>query len=375
MKKHFILNRTLSWILLASLTLSLFTMSAFAADTGGRIVQEKIEQSLLSILPEPEAYGLDGVDMFSLYLGEAIAAYEVAGGALEKLDMVIYPIFDHNDRTVLIAAVTQRGNEPVVSLSNTFTDDLCAFSPDEELAFVYDNSGVFLFDGNELILLEQVPECADMGRDSIDTLGQAQLSALEGAFLSPCSRLSVPDIMSLGVLGSDDEEISLNVQIVKQSSNKTCWAAAMASMLNYGRISSQYLTENSIIKSYYGNDYDGESSPATRSLVNNVNRNYSASLQYVGNTNNARSDIWDALCGVTIRNTPYPVYGDFDGQDVSWDHAMVIRGMVGWELFSVMDPQVGTYSTGTINRSGTEFSITLPRTGHTYVLQYYAYKY
>ena len=278
-------------------------------------------------------------------------------------------------RPALIAAVTQRGNEPVVSLSNTFTDDLCAFSPDEELAFVYDNSGVFLFDGNELILLEQVPECADMGRDSIDIFGQAQLSALERSSLSPRSRLSVPDIMSLGVLGSDDEEISLNVQIVRQTTDKTCWAAAMASMLNYGRISSQYLTENSIIKSYYGNNYDGESSPITQSLVNNVNRNYSASLRYVGNTSNARSDIWNALCGVTIKNTPYPVYGDFDGWDVSWDHAMVIRGMVGWELFSVMDPQAGTYSTGTINRSGTNFSITLPRTGHTYVLQYYAYKY
>ena len=264
-----------------------------------------------------------------------------------------------------------------MSLSNTFTDDLCAFSPDEELAFVYDNSGVFLFDGNELILLEQVPECADMGRDSIDTLGQAQLSALEGAFLSPCSRLSVPDIMSLGVLGSDDEEISLNVQIVRQKTDYTCWAAAMTSMLNYTRKPLYYFKEDSIIKIYYGNNYNGKDSPSTKNFVTQLNGSGNGTyLTYVDNVNNARSDIWDALQGKIIKDFPHPVYGDFKlVSNTDKSHAMVIRGMVGWELFSVMDPQVGAYSTGTINRSGNIFSITLSCTGNTYELQYYVYKY
>lgn len=354
-------KQILSGLLVAVLMASTCLNVSFAASIDNKqLIYKEIETSLSAIIPEKEYYGLGDVDMNNLSIGEKIPTYEVVDRNLEPTSVSLYPIFDNTGTLVVLAATSTINGEIIVSISQTFVDTLCLLAPDSQISIIYDKNDAYLLSDGTLTKLTEYPYENHLNRDDIETLTENSLASLCGVGLNANKRLSVANLPK--PYGDEcDEEVYLAVPIKKQPTNTLCWAACCASIISYiynHNYDTEWMAER------YGS-MDGESAEDVLKFINNfftVDYKYSRTNDYI--------NIWTSLCA------DKPVYGGFQNLHNSKNaHALVIRGISYWSVFSVMDPDSGIYATGKINGLGgwTSFYYLMARTGSEYSLWDYLY--
>lgn len=355
-------KQILSGLLVTVLMTSICLNASFAVSIDDQsLIYREIEKSLSAIIPEKEYYGLGDVDMGNLSIGEKIPTYEVVDGNLQPTSVSLYPIFDNTGALAVVAATSTVNGEIIVSISQTFVDTLRLLAPDSQISIIYDNNDAYLLNDGTLIKLTEYPYENHLNRDNIDTLTENSLASLCGTALSANKRLSVADLPT--PLGVDDEEIYLSVPKKTQPSGSLiCWATCCASILEY--ISGHNYDSESIAELYgstkaeYCND-----------VVDFLNKNFAVGYKYA--TDHNYSNIWTSLY------SSKPVYGSFNNLDPDVDigHAVVIRGISYWSVFSFMDPTNGTYSTGKIGGYGNAktFTFTSATSGNSFKLASYGY--
>lgn len=355
-------KQILSGLLVTVLVTSTCLNASFAVSIDNQsLIYREIEKSLSAIIPEKEYYGLGDVDMGNLSIGKKIPTYEVVDGNLQPTSVSLYPIFDNTGALAVVAATSTVNGEIIVSISQTFVDTLRLLAPDSQISIIYDNNDAYLLNDGTLIKLTEYPYENHLNRDNIETLTENSLASLRGTALSANKRLSVANLPK-PYGGEGDEEIYLSVPKKTQPSGSLiCWAACCASIISY--ISNRnYDTE--WMAEQYGS-MDREDAEDVLKFINNffaVDYKYSYTNDYI--------NIWTSLCAYK------PVYGAFqDMKDSEKAHALVIRGISYWSVFSVMDPGSGIYATGKINGSGTwtSFDYVSARTGNEYFLWEYLY--
>lgn len=353
-------KQILSGLLVTVLMTSTCLNASFAVSIDNQsLIYGEIEKSLSAIIPEKEYYGLGDVDMGNLSIGEKIPTYEVVDGDLEPTSISLYPIFDNTEAVVIVAATSTINGEIVVSLSQTFVDALKLLAPDSQISIIYDKNDAYLLNDGTLIKLTEYPYENHLNRDNIETLTENSLASLRGTALSANKRLSVAELPK--PFGVDDEEIYLSVPIKAQPNNVLCWAASCASIVSY----------------IYNHDYDVEwmaelygdpTSRNTKEIVDFLNKFFT--VDYKVADDHIYTNIWTSL------HAGKPVYGlVLNRKNSENSHAIVIRGISYWSVFSLMDPYGGIYATGKISRSGswTFFRYVMARTGDEYSLWDYGY--
>lgn len=354
-------SQVLSAILVIALIIPTCLNVSFATPVDGKsLIYREIETSLSAIVPEKEYYGLGDVDMNNLSVGERIPTYEVIDRNLEPASVSLYPIFDGKGTLVVVAATSTINGEVIVSISQTFVDALRVLAPNAQISIIYDKNDAYLLNDGTLTKLTESSYEDHLDRDNIETLTENILSNLTGVALNANERLSVASLPK--PLGVDDEEIYVSVPLVTQpSGSKLCWAACCASIL--GCIN-ECTYETEWIAEQYGST-DGQH---TKDVVPFMNKHFAVNYKYAYDS--SYTNIWTSL------HANKPVYGGFTIINNSkYAHALVIRGISYWSVFSVMDPDSGIYATGKINGSGgwTTFYYSMARTGSDYVLWDYGY--
>lgn len=355
-------KQILSGLLVTVLMTSTCLNASFAAAIDNQsLIYREIEKSFSAIIPEKEYYGLGNVDMGNLSIGEKIPTYEVVDRNLEPTSVSLYPIFDNTGVIVIVAATSTINGEIIVSLSQTFVDTLRLLAPGSQISIIYDKNNAYLLNDSTLTKLTEYPYENHLNRDNIETLTENSLASLHGTALSANKSLSVANLPK-PYGGEGDEEIYLSVPKKTQPSGSLiCWAACCASIISY-IYNHNYDTE--WMAEQYGS-MAGEDTEDVLKFINNfftVDYKYSCTNDYI--------NIWTSLCA------DKPVYGGFQNLNNSENaHALVIRGISYWSVFSVMDPDTGIYATGTINGSGgwTSFNYLMARTGDKYFLWEYLY--
>lgn len=354
-------NQFMSVILVITLIIPTCLNASFAVSIDNQsLIYREIEKSLSAIIPEKEYYGLGDVDMGNLSIGEKIPTYEVVDRNLEPTSVSLYPIFDNTGALVVVAATSTINGEIIVSISQTFVDTLRLLAPNSQISIIYDKNDAYLLNDGTLTKLTEYPYENHLNRDDIETLTENSLASLHGTALSANKRLSVADLPT--PLGMDNEEIYLSVPKKTQPSGSLiCWAACCASILEY--ISGRNYDPEQIAELY--GSIDGELPKDVLAFMNK-----SFTVDYKQSYTNDYINIWLSLWA------DKPVYGGFQNLSKPKNaHALVIRGISYWSVFSVMDPDTGIYATGTINGSGTwtSFNYLMARTGDKYSLWAYLY--
>lgn len=333
------------------------TSFAVTVDDETQIYRE-IETSLCAIAPEKEYYGLENVDMNNLLIGEKIPTYEVIDRCLEPSSVSLYPIFDNTETLIAIAATTFIDGEAIVSISQTFVDTLSLLATNTQISIIYDKNNTYLLDNGMVTKLTNCSYEDHPNRGDINTLTENTLSSLGSTTLSVKRPLSIANMPK--PLGVDDEEVYLSVPIKKQPNNTLCWAASCASIVSY-------IYNSSYDVEWVANLYDQEGKSTSK--ITEFLNNYFA-IHYKHAYDNDYTNILTSLWANK------PVYGHFANLDnTSNTHAVVIRGISYWSVFSAMDPYSATYISGKIRSSGRVkfFNLTMASTGDTYSLWDYAY--
>lgn len=354
-------KQILSGFLVAALMTSTCLNASFAASIDSQsLIYREIEKSLSAIIPEREYYGLGDVDMGNLSIGEKIPTYEVVDGNLQPTSVSLYPIFDNTGALVVVAATSIINGEIIASISQTFVDTLRLLAPNSQISIVYDKNDAYLLRDGTLAKLTEYSYENHPDRGDIETLTESSLTSIHGTALRANKPLSVAALPKpYGDMY--DEEVYLAVPIKKQPTNTLCWATCCASIVGY-IYNHNYDTE--WMAELYGS-MDGE---GTEDVIKFMNKYFTVDYKY--SRTNDYINIWISLCA------DKPVFGSFQNLDNSENrHAIVIRGISYWSVFSVMDPDSGIYATGKINGSGgwTSFYYLMARTGSRYSLWDYGY--
>lgn len=208
------------------------------------------------------------------------------------------------------------------------------------IALLYDSFGVYVLQDGTISLLG-TSDLEITGRDHISDIAPASLASLETALLSG----SVPLPASTLPFG-DEDDVSIYLSVPIKRQEEECWAACMASMI-------QYLTGASYSAQQIADMYHYTSGGVDTAVVGNYLESdfglpYYSSYRVNSTT---KSNIYNSLYHDS------PVYGAFSwtyNGDSSY-HAVVIRGInLGTMTFSVMDPEDTnvSYRAGNFTSSG-----------------------
>ena len=148
------------------ITLLIGNVSVLALGGPTKITDEKnsvsveivsaIEDVLQSIWFEKEWYGFANVDYGELCIGNEIPAYEITDNSIADLrDISYYPILNGDGDILCLAAIVYEGQIPLAYLSCDLVADLnLLLREKQQIALIYDRSGVYCWDGSDSTLLE-----------------------------------------------------------------------------------------------------------------------------------------------------------------------------------------------------------------------------
>ena len=112
---------------------------------------EAVVELLQSIEPAKAAFGIGHVDFTCASIGEKIHSYEYVDGSLIEI-RTAYPLFDGN---ALFGLALQTDTEDY-QFTTAYVDDINSLGVNH-VAFVFDSTYCYLYDGIDLFLLEQNP--------------------------------------------------------------------------------------------------------------------------------------------------------------------------------------------------------------------------
>ena len=344
-------------ILALVLTASILPTDALAADPFLTEVQTKTEQLLYTVELQKTQFGFENVDFDTLALGNEIPAYEVTENGLLKISTIHYFPVLSNEEWVATVIVTYNSNaEMSVELSTKYINNyetLLKSGDSGGVALVYDNVAEYLFVGSNYSVVGTYEEM----------FGRAKLTS--SIALDDVVGLASHMRLTVGVGNNTRATVNnvfLSVPQIEQPTDQTCWAASIASVLQY-----------------YGESYDVYDVCTMAGLSTSQGANmYQCTdiiedFGYSWGKRNTLNDYYhsevyieDVIVEMYINRSP--VIGRFWNEESSY-HAVVLQGYV-YDLMPVntvtyMDPYVGAYYSSTVPDDG---KITIAFNGQTYKL-------
>lgn len=365
------------------LTMSILLVTSFSSYAAeDELYKDNSLKSLMvnvleSVEHEKEYYGLSGVDFTKVFVGEPIPAYEIIAGDLEKLDIIIFPIY-YNEGMVsqFMAYRDNVVDEWYVQIDNSLVEQTIKNVGNSAFCYIYDCDGVYtMSEGNvELIGLATDVEGETETRaekENLSTRGTITDfldEKLQDAKVSSKRILFKLDLnessRSVSTLSTNATSAYCNVDVISQPSGTSiCWAITLTSIANYiynGNWNYNYFVQsitNGVDKSL-----------ATNLAIGGFNNMFNAGYA-VSYSIPAASEIVAQLAA------GYPLFGNF-ATTAGNNHAVVIRGCnSAANTFSVMNPNPTTtgYTSGTMVTSSMWRFIS-SYSGTFYTLQNFGYK-
>ena len=215
-------------ILLFSLSASVFATSSLSNKEEAALIG-KISDQLGTVSSNKEAFGLSGVDFTNLALGNQFSVYRTTASGLEEVEFKQYPVME-NGRIVAVSTVRYTENGVIeTDFGVDFAVQLQAYideTGNTEFALIYDDSAMYAYcaDGSwEIIYLFSVAVNERLPIE--EAFGTARRQAICTEAVSVKTFLSIP-------LPSRASAV-LSIPALSQSGLPICWAASVASMVNY----------------------------------------------------------------------------------------------------------------------------------------------
>jgi len=389
-------RRVISAMLFISIMLSLSTM-AFAVETPQEGITDEIKDKMLQTLSfievEKEYYNMGAVDFHAVSIGKKLPVYRVEGDRLVDADVQFYPVL-HNGKLVNVFLVCDCDGEVFAQLSADFVEPFNSYVNDEAIAFVYDDTGLYLYVNDELILLlkaestyytyedqirhqeflkeNNIPDdsvyfARESKEDFVANVSEQILSSLNTESLTNDIVLDISHNIEPYATGGS---VYLAVDILRQPENgyghHSCWSMCIASIANYifKKTGTNKWKYTDIMQMFTSGADQGM---WMEDVIYNFNKYFNAGYSY-GYTKK--------IAPVTVYNqlkNGYPIYADFEHMQAG--HGMVIRGVdTNKREISVMNPSptTTTYTTGGFIADN-EVRIISVDTGKLYTLRSYGF--
>lgn len=333
------------------------SMSVFAvsSETDMDYLTNTVSTFLPTLQQESDSMGFSNIDFSNVKIGSEINAYRMGTNSLVPIDYKIYPLISDNRIFAICALIYNSDGSRNVTVAKSYADILNEISGDFSILFTNTCAYAVTETGSYV----KIQEFEDQGYATTLTLQSAvaQVSSL-------CTPVTVQQSIEYLQTASraGDEYNSLGISYVPQNGEPICWAACMASVVNYFR-STSYTADSMV--SYLGQDSD---------------------YNYIENIVSWFESYWDFTCGGPIYsvltynniklyiNNDRPVFCGLIKSGADSGHAVVVYGYRHYANTTVnsvlyMDPNIGLTLTS-LNASG-GFSINY--SSGTYIQDRYAY--
>ena len=210
-------------ILASVVAFCLATMgSAVLAVENGRPEQGALENMLPAILGVPSEFGIDAQNIEQLYLGDALMVYEKTGSDIEALQAKVYPVFLEGQIKGMFTETVNISGEKNYTYGVEFAHELQKYINEytNVLALVYCEDNVYAVSSNYPVVC-----LSDGEKDAIDIF-PLQVEDVYGQAVTPLYKLSAVQHARAA------ETKTLPIPYVSQR-GPTCWAACIASVVNY----------------------------------------------------------------------------------------------------------------------------------------------
>ena len=362
-------------MVLAVSLLCSFIVPAFTANENSTAVpddvKDAIELVVSTIAFEKESYGYADVNFSKIQIGEIIPTYTILDNReVQPSTEIFYPILDEFDNLIALSIVcTDEENGTYAFLSSELISELNNYlGSNENIALVYDDKGVYCWNGISATLLANNDIAGGIdGRSSLSDITTEELSVVKTNQIDAICPLKL-NLDSPSTIANNDEYAYVSVPLKKQPSGSGwCWAACMASIIQFEK-GGNYTTAD------IGNKYSsGTSVTASSKEVQQWYKDYGLYFSL-------HDDVRYQKNYVTILNIlgrGHPIDASFC-LDFKYWHGVVLRGInVDASSFSVMNPTTGTYQTGKIEKSSAPegmFVLYGATEKQRYILDKYLYK-
>ncbi len=268
---------------------------------------------------EQQIFDLTEKEIDQLILLDGIQATKEVNGEYINTDTYYFPV-TLKGKIYLILTIDFSDEEPVATIGTSFSEEMNRFldeSKSNKYKIIIKGDGLYIKDGKSSSPLELINNTIDL--KNVD---------LESKVIS--DRFQLDPILPLS------ESNYLSVPVVLQGSRPWCWAASIASIINYKEDRS--LTANNVVNAIGGNSN-------TSGSIENIfdawdTYGYTPELYY----NFYYSDIKNCI------DSDYPIHAlltdTSDPDDATLGHSVVIRGYSydsGKIYYSIMDPNSSNY--------------------------------
>lgn len=323
------MKRTVS-LLTSFALLFIITVNSFALTDINKFsiprIDDYVELEFLELVDlinnDCASFNLDNGDAYRLKLGDGVEALKDIGGNKVKSGIYYYPVFiDGTVKLVLCANFTDM-NEPSITIGSAFSKKLNLLMSDKssDLKYIIDNQGLSIEVHNEVYLLEK--RRGNAFRVSESLLPKTWNQLQQDVILSTQNRSSSSHY--------------LDVPIVLQGNNPWCWAASIASIVNYREGKS--LSASDVVSAMGGNS-------STSGSVDNIisgwdEYGYSVEVVERASFGSVSSEIKaDRPVQALLTDT-------IDPYTASLGHSVVLRSYStsrGKTYYGVMDPNCDSY--------------------------------
>lgn len=329
-------KKMISLLLVLSLVVGICP-AAFAgeANTISVDTQSKMLQLLVSSMAEKELYGLESLDLSSVSIGSAIPTYSVSGNNLTPASVQLFPVLSNGQITSIFTVFPDENGEIHAQLSSGMVETLNMYLPNSApFAIIYDDEGAYLYADSTVTLLcegafieEKENLISNLSDDALDNVTVRRVTeALALDVNSFAAQIPAPCV---------EAAYYLEVSKVLQTSDVTCWAACIASIVNTVKGTNYPCAK--VVQDLNGGINETKDMDF---VINGISSTYG--IQY---THNYAPRIGSATVIAQLQNG-YPFFGGFVN---GLAHMVVIRGInPNVNTFSVMDPATATYVQCTI---------------------------
>lgn len=317
---------------------------------------QDIAQSLVDIEPAKGDLGLQDVNLFDLWIGNEILAYEYTKEGFAQLEFSLYPLFAPDNEVVALVIKSGTGAEAETKQISTILASTVneVIGESNQIALVYSAEGCAVYNGTDVkVVIEtqtDIPERALLPENAIEVVG-------ERAALATCvPQYPIADYICRAQQGDTDEPVYdtvvLRTTLVTKKSDGSesnlCWAGTMAMVLDY--IDGGEHTIASVATDCLGR-YSNVSA-STEDVRAYYSDEYGHRFLYL-------DPLESPYIHEYIYNNRYPLHGQFNAVTATGlFHAALIYGVSGnASIIWIKDPDFGTETGYLANKSGNHHQI------------------
>lgn len=324
-------------------------------------ISKAFSRHLHAALQSPSEYGFTNAEISSFTLGTPFNIYKLNNETLDDLSIYYYPILYKGKVKATIAVTKTKNGEFTSTFSKGFSNELeNALENNKGKSFrIVDINGELraVSDTDAILISKDINsnEVKTFDKNNIDKVKKLAENNLKS------NKYKESNITVQPLVGSANNSTNttiayvdpsrpvssayLNVQTVYQGSHPWCWAATIASIVNYRK--STTLSAEDVVKYYYKSVVDNAPDPSAYISIYN---HYGISGSYLDSYNETWTDATYRL------KNGSPLDSLWWTIDNSSAHAMTVRGFEsysdGSRDYLIIDPNYGYESVDAQTNSG-----------------------